>query len=306
LVASCCQLRGCQLRQRHIPHRSRGRPPEARTHPRESPHAAHKGLLTTGITAYPRSSLKHEDRPVTPEVAAHRCTGRMTPKNSETDRGDALSFSPLETGTRRSSIPTITASSAVSAETCRSTRGRATARILREAAFFAPVGADLRLEAELEHERPLQLGPFTITPYLVDHSAFDAYAVVIEAESRRLFYSGDLRSHGRKQRAVERLLRSPPTDVHVLLLEGTNVGRSASPHTVPSEDAVEHAARRVFSDTDGLALCLFSPQNVDRLVSLFRAAKDAAEDECRPRREHAVHLTRVRAHSAKVPTLTRP
>ena len=42
------------------------------------------------------------------------------------------------------------------------------------------------------------IGDFTITPYLVDHSAADAYAFLIEAEGKRLFYSGDLRSHGRK------------------------------------------------------------------------------------------------------------
>ena len=29
----------------------------------------------------------------------------------------------------------------------------------------------------------------------------------------------------------------------------------------------------VFSDAEGLVLCFFSPLNVDRLVSLFRAAK---------------------------------
>lgn len=124
--------------------------------------------------------------------------------------------------------------------------GRATAQILREAAFFTRSGADLRLAAELEHERPLHLGRFTVTPYLVDHSAFDAYALLVEADGRRLFYSGDLRSHGRKQRSMERLFRSPPADVDVLLMEGTNVGRSATLDPVPSEDAVEDAARRAF------------------------------------------------------------
>jgi ribonuclease J len=47
--------------------------------------------------------------------------------------------------------------------------------------------------------QPFTIGDFTITPYLVDHSAADAYAFLIEAEGKRLFYSGDLRSHGRKR-----------------------------------------------------------------------------------------------------------
>ena len=51
--------------------------------------------------------------------------------------------------------------------------GSATARILREAAFFTGSGADLHLAGELEDRRPLRIDPFTVTPYLVDHSAFD-------------------------------------------------------------------------------------------------------------------------------------
>lgn len=37
----------------------------------------------------------------------------------------------------------------------------------------------------------LMLGPFTVTPLLVDHSAFESYALLVEAGGRRLLYSGD-------------------------------------------------------------------------------------------------------------------
>lgn len=65
--------------------------------------------------------------------------------------------------------------------------GRTTERILREAAFFSPAGAELRTAAHLDHKSTLSLGPFDVTPYRVDHSAFDAYALLIEAGGRRLF-----------------------------------------------------------------------------------------------------------------------
>jgi len=150
--------------------------------------------------------------------------------------------------------------------------GAATARILREAAFFTRSGADVRLAGELEHGLAVQLGPFSVTPFLVDHSAFDAYAVLVEAGGRRLFYTGDIRFHGRKAATVGRLLASPPADVHVLLMEGTQVGRSHGGVELTERD-VEGRARVVFTQGEGLVLCFFSPQNVDRLVSLFRAAK---------------------------------
>lgn len=49
---------------------------------------------------------------------------------------------------------------------------------------------------ELAHGKPIDIGVFKITPYLVDHSAYDAYSLLIEAEGKRLLYSGDFRAHG--------------------------------------------------------------------------------------------------------------
>ena len=73
--------------------------------------------------------------------------------------------------------------------------------------------------------QPFAIGGFTITPYLVDHSAADAYAFLIEAEGKRLFYSGDLRSHGRKGKLFENLLKHPVRDIDALFLEGTMLHR---------------------------------------------------------------------------------
>lgn len=77
--------------------------------------------------------------------------------------------------------------------------GRATADVLSEAAFFSPAGIALRPAGVLCHRRPMTVGPFTVTPLLADHSAFDAYSLVVEAGGRRLLYTGDLRGHGRKE-----------------------------------------------------------------------------------------------------------
>ena len=55
----------------------------------------------------------------------------------------------------------------------------------------------------------------------MDHSAYDAYALLVEADDRRLFYSGDLRAHGFKGSLFERLAQNPPRDIDVLFLEGT-------------------------------------------------------------------------------------
>jgi len=117
-----------------------------------------------------------------------------------------------------------------------------------------------------------RFGPFKITPYLVDHSAYDAYALLIEADGRRLFYSGDIRTHGRKRHLVEKLIQTPPQTINTLLLEGTTLGRDDG-EGLDSEDQIESKLADIFQDTAGLALIQTSAQNIDRMVSIFRACK---------------------------------
>ncbi len=125
----------------------------------------------------------------------------------------------------------------------------------------------------LRDRKTLRIGAFSITPYLVDHSAFDAYALLVEAGGRRLFYSGDFRGHGRKRRLFDRLLEHPP-EVDVLLMEGTRItGRNDG---FPDEEAVEQALADLLKQNPGkLALATFSAQNVDRLVTVYKACRKA-------------------------------
>ncbi len=120
--------------------------------------------------------------------------------------------------------------------------------------------------------RKFNIGPFEITPYLVDHSAYDAYALWIESEGRSVFYSGDLRSHGRKSKLVERLIQNPPSPVNALILEGTSLGRLNVDQIFPTEEDIEEELVRAFSSAKGLALVHASSQNIDRMVSIMRAS----------------------------------
>jgi ribonuclease J len=149
--------------------------------------------------------------------------------------------------------------------------GAATARILKEAKYFTPMGLERSVAHELVDRLPLPVGPFTITPFLVDHSAFDSYALLVEADGRRLFYSGDLRAHGRKPGTFRSLLAEPPEGVDAFLLEGTTISRSDVGPPV-SEAEVETRLRKEIREADGMLLACYSAQNIDRLVSVYRAA----------------------------------
>ena len=119
--------------------------------------------------------------------------------------------------------------------------------------------------------KPIQIGPFTITPYLADHSAFDSYSFVIAADGKRLFYSGDLRGHGWKQWAFEFLLKKPPVDIDAMLLEGTTMGRRDDEPT-RSEAELVAPLKRLMTETNGMVLATFAGQNIDRFVTFYKAA----------------------------------
>ncbi len=151
--------------------------------------------------------------------------------------------------------------------------GAATERILAAAADFTPSGGKFENVIHFEDRKPVELGPFRITPYLMDHSAYDAYAVLVEAAGQRLFYSGDLRGHGRKGKLFDRLLTDRPADVDVLLMEGTTITRTGTDEGFPTESDLENEMVKLFKDTPGMPLVWCSGQNIDRLVTVFRAAK---------------------------------
>ena len=119
----------------------------------------------------------------------------------------------------------------------------------------------------------MNLGVFRVTPYLVDHSAFDAYSLLIEANGKRLFYSGDFRGHGRKGKLFERMLAHPPTDIDALLLEGSSLTRMDADAHFPSENALEAEMVDTIRKTPGLVMIHTSAQNIDRVVTLYRACR---------------------------------
>ena len=121
--------------------------------------------------------------------------------------------------------------------------------------------------------KPTTIGAFTITPYLVDHSAADAYAFLIEAEGKRLFYSGDFRSHGRKGELFQNLVKRPIRDIDVLFLEGTMLHRNND--LFPDEKSVQEKIFETARQQKNISFVLSSSQNIDRVVSAYNVCKDA-------------------------------
>jgi len=121
--------------------------------------------------------------------------------------------------------------------------------------------------------KKFQIGELKITPYLMDHSAFDAYGFLIEGGEKKIFYTGDFRGHGRKGSLIDRLPDSLP-EIDALIMEGTLIGSRADEKYL-SEFQLEDEFFEVMSETKGICLVTTSSQNIDRLVTLFKATKRA-------------------------------
>ena len=156
--------------------------------------------------------------------------------------------------------------------------GREASLLLAEAEFFSTAGVTLNPTGFLAHRVPIQVGAFTVTPYLADHSGYDSYSLLVDAGGRRLFYTGDIRGHGRKARMFEELLADPPRNIDVLLCEGTHIradDAAQASHEVEeparSEADVERSLALRMHDTEGAVMVISSAQNIDRLVTVYRA-----------------------------------
>ena len=151
--------------------------------------------------------------------------------------------------------------------------GRRALSVLRAAAPFIPGGYAPERAVTYEDRQAFDVGPFRITPYLIDHSGFDAYSLLVEAGGKRLFDSGDLRAHGRKSVLFERLIADLPAPVDVMLMEGSSLGRLGEDDRFETEFRVEERLVEAIARTEGMLLVACSVQNIDRVVSVYRAAK---------------------------------
>ncbi len=127
----------------------------------------------------------------------------------------------------------------------------------------------------LPENETLAFGSLTVTAIPVDHAAPDSRALLVEGDGKRLLYTGDLRAHGRTGYRFEKMLADQRLqNVDWLLVEGTTLGGSGGSHGLRSESDVETELVALARANPGsMVAVVASGQNVDRLVSCFRAAR---------------------------------
>lgn len=120
-----------------------------------------------------------------------------------------------------------------------------------------------------------EIGDFKITPIRADHSAYDAYLLMIEAEGKCILHTGDFRTHGRLGKdmfsRISKILESKQVDV--LLTEGTMMSRRSE--KILTEEELENRAHEELSKPQNkYAFLICSSTNVESLASFHNAACD--------------------------------
>lgn len=106
--------------------------------------------------------------------------------------------------------------------------GSLTKDILLAAAYNAEQNIINRINSAkiFEAGKKFRIGDIDITPYVIDHSAFDSYMFLIEADGKRILHTGDFRTHGFRGKAVPVILQNYIKKIDILITEGTNISRA--------------------------------------------------------------------------------
>jgi ribonuclease J len=137
----------------------------------------------------------------------------------------------------------------------------------------AKMGDPVKLAAGVEHFRKgvrFVVGNIGVTPFLMDHSAAESFAFMIETEGKRIIYTGDFRAHGGKAAAFRQFLAADLGPVDVLIAEGG----LAQAEKGPAEHEVMRELENLAQGRDGALFVLCSGQNMELVANLAQLAKN--------------------------------
>lgn len=115
---------------------------------------------------------------------------------------------------------------------------------------------------------PFLIGDIQITPFSIDHSAADSYLFLIEADGKRVLYTGDFRLHGVRGETMDKILDRRIGKVDAIITEGTTVSRTDG-KTV-TEWELQARVKDVLQQYK-YVFVLCATTNLDRIFALARA-----------------------------------
>ncbi|MDR0823845.1 MAG: hypothetical protein LBN74_02045 [Prevotella sp.] len=116
----------------------------------------------------------------------------------------------------------------------------------------------------------ISIGGITVTPLMIDHSAFDAYMFLIEADGSLILHTGDFRLYGVRGGKTLKMLAKYASDIDWLICEGTTISRTDAA-TMSEFELQQKVEELMLENKYVFVLC--SSTNIDRLGVLYHAAQ---------------------------------
>ena len=113
----------------------------------------------------------------------------------------------------------------------------------------------------------LIIGDIRITQWSIDHSACDSYLFLIEADGKRILYTGDFRTHGFRGKALPKILRKVGKG-DVLITEGTTLSR---PDEQPMTEQVLQQKIKEYMKQYKYVYVMCASTNLERICALSKA-----------------------------------
>ena len=114
---------------------------------------------------------------------------------------------------------------------------------------------------------PITVGDFQIIPYSIDHSACDSYMFLIEADGKRMLYTGDFRAHGFRGKALPKILDKLVGKVDALVIEGTTLSR---PDEKPMTEPELQQKIKAYMEQYKYVFVLCASTNLERICALSK------------------------------------
>lgn len=124
---------------------------------------------------------------------------------------------------------------------------------------------------------PVRIGNLEVVAYPVDHSIPGAFGYLVRTREGTIAYTGDFRAHGPRAADTHAFLGAVRAEKpEMLIMEGTRAG--PDPRRNFTEQGVREGVDRLLGSNPRLATVSCYPRDIDRLTTLYQAAR-AAERE---------------------------
>ncbi len=114
----------------------------------------------------------------------------------------------------------------------------------------------------------ITVGDITVTPLMIDHSAFDAYMFIVEADGKRVLHTGDFRMHGFRGSKTLPMLKKYAENIDCIICETTNLSREGV--KLITERDLQNEARQILKENK-YVFVLCSSTNIDRIGAFYHA-----------------------------------